>query len=195
MLISKKLFIFLLFLNKYVIIILHTLIKRGYYMKHFLKPAVKLGLLGGVIYVAGNAGLTSLQQTQPVAVAQLTPSTSGPVVIEMKTNSDGIRPEPLTMAEIVVPEVLPVATPIEDVNTIVIAEAETESLAENIPAVSKPEPVEVKSTVVKRQPVQQRYRVAYPLPQRMPQQFYGYQPNFQEYQFPEIPPMPPMPYF
>jgi hypothetical protein len=156
-------------------------------MKHFLKPAVKLGLLGGVIYVAGNAGLSSLQQTQPVAVAQITSTTSGPEIIELSTIKSipelQALPEPMDISPVVVAD----TTPVPDVP------------AEIIPAVSTPEPVEVKSTVVKKASPVQRYRVAFPpMPPALPQQYYGYQPDFNFPAFKPMPPMPPMqpmPYF
>jgi hypothetical protein len=163
-------------------------------MKHFLKPVVKLSLLGGVLYLAASTGLSSLTETQPVAVAKFTPTNTGPQLIDLNDISINIAPEPLTVAEVFVPEMLPIAEPVH-ADVIVIAEVTPEAVVNAIPAVTTNQPKVVKPTLVKRAKPVQRYRVAYPLPPRMPQQYYGYNPNFENYKFPEIPAMPPMPYF
>jgi len=137
-------------------------------MRHFIKPTVKLGVIGGAIYAAVHFGAPYLGGDDSAqAVMASAPATAVVATIAA----------PVVSAAQEVPAVLPVAKA-------VVSETKVEETVATIQPVieSAPEFVEEKKAVVAKAPAKKQRRVVY-----------YYMPPYHPGMLP--PPPPPMPFF
>ena len=161
-------------------------------MRHFIKPSVKLGLLGGVVYIALN---TSMSTDIPTAVASNT--TSGPTVIELRPVVEMVTISKSGL-DIAVLDV-PVNEPKLEVAKVEVAKVEVTSVVDDmmatvIPAVDVIDEIAPVTEVVKWfEPAVRKVAV---YPPTKPQYYYGSNNRFLPPPPPlYFPPMPVIPYF
>ena len=152
-------------------------------MRHFIKPTVKLGIMGGAIYAAVHFGGQLIgEDTSAQAVIASLPSDTvvqtieTPVVAAVETVA-----VPVTVAEVVTEEVIEVAPVLPEVIEVAEVVEEKAAVVAVVAPASEPTFVKVKKEAVAKAPVKKQRMVYYYMPPYHP----GMLP----------PPPPPMPFF